>query len=468
MDAPEPFVAPPSPQQRSDDGEGTPNPFLVDDPEDPLSDLGSPASVPVPPMEPPSIPIQVPPPEPVEISPTPALPPPNTEPASPVIDKPVPPLPVASDTESDPEAPAVHLPQLVMPTMFLPIPNTDPLSSLLTKYISNPERRPQRDLTGEWTRTDFHTLVMTNSWRALARMARDRIVEADPEDVSLLWSLRLSSLARLRLFNQASAEATNLFGALANVAPASARAHVLERLLPFELDVVHARVKYWAGDATGYADSLGALLRRCKRRARSARLDADRQMWIERGARLGLIAASHFIEIKDFAAATALLEPLATQQHELRSALGRVYLQAGQLDRAEAHMSAVAADPGAPESTKVLNAALLASARGDWDAAASLLRALVAQDEVKYAAVNDLAVALLGQGKLKEGIQVLEIAFEASPSTLAMAEPFLFNLSTLYELRSSIAADKKRELLIEVGKWSGDGLRTTCLKMPIV
>ena len=38
--------------------------------------------------------------------------------------------------------------------------------------------------------------------------------------------------------------------------------------------------------------------------------------------------------------------------------------------------------------------------------------------------------------------------------------------ATLYELRSSIAADKKRELLIEVSKWSGDGLRTTCLKMP--
>ena len=98
-------------------------------------------------------------------------------------------------------------------------------------------------------------------------------------------------------------------------------------------------------------------------------------------------------------------------------------------------------------------------------------------------AVNNLAVALLGQGKLKEGIDVLEAALETSPSTLAMAEPFLFNLcacsfmirgrwldnyvpkATLYELRSSIAADKKRELLIEVAKWSGDGLRTTCLKM---
>jgi hypothetical protein len=37
---------------------------------------------------------------------------------------------------------------------------------------------------------------------------------------------------------------------------------------------------------------------------------------------------------------------------------------------------------------------------------------------------------------------------------------------TLYELRSFIAADKKGRLLIEVVKWSGGGLRTTCLKVP--
>ena len=223
---------------------------------------------------------------------------------------------------------------------------TDPLTTLLTKYISNPERRPQRDLTGEWTRTDFHTLVvsappllalrfqktgkrtnylwvssseqMTNSWRALARMARDRIVQADPEDLTLvlnarthpssaslptltspqLWSLRLCSLARLRLFNQVSAEVTNLFGALASIVPPTARTHVLEHVLPFELDVIQARVKYWAADAHGYTDALGILLRRCRRRARAARLDADRQMWVERGARVGLIAASQFIETK--------------------------------------------------------------------------------------------------------------------------------------------------------------------------
>jgi len=82
-----------------------------------------------------------------------------------------------------------------------------------------------------------------------------------------------------------------------------------------------------------------------------------------------------------------------------------------------------------------------------------------------------------------QGIELLESAVHESPASVLVAEPFIFNLcecrfdphltnhkcdcpATLYELRSSTAMDNKRELLIEVAKWSGDGLKATCLKMP--
>jgi len=78
-----------------------------------------------------------------------------------------------------------------------------------------------------------------------------------------------------------------------------------------------------------------------------------------------------------------------------------------------------------------------------------------------------LSVALLGLGKLKEGIQLLENALVKAPSSVVVAEPFLFNLSTLYELRSSLGMERKKDLLVEVAKWSGDGLKTSCLKMPM-
>ncbi|KAG1770680.1 hypothetical protein EDD22DRAFT_1047640 [Suillus occidentalis] len=394
---------------------------------------------------------------------------------SPNVNKDVPPPPV-SDTES--EAPELYLPGLTMPTMFLPIPNTDPLNILLTKYVSPPERRPVRDVTGEWHDSDFHSMVMTNSWRALARMARDRLVTCNPEDlvrVLDLWSLRLSSLARLRLYNQTSAECTNLFAVLNATEPPSARAYLFDRVLPFELEVMHARLKYWAGDPMGYLDVLYALLKKCKLQAKNSKAEGDESslsMWLERAARMCLIIASQMIEMKDFTAATKLLEPLFAQRtgqqpsFAIRSAVGRIYLQSGYLTQAAAHFAAVEGDASVPQTIKNMNAALLACAEGNWARADELLRALVQAEPDNFVAINNLSVALLSQGKLKEGIEVLEAALHSSPSTVVVAEPYLFNLSTLYELHSATAAQKKRDLLIEVAKWSGDGLKTTCLKMP--
>ncbi|KAJ3799311.1 hypothetical protein GGU11DRAFT_815405 [Lentinula aff. detonsa] len=382
--------------------------------------------------------------------------------------------PPSPPDESEEEAPEIYLPGLVSPTMFLPIPNTDPLTTLLNKYIHPPERRPVRDVSGEWQKNNFHTLVMTNSWRALAKMARDRLVTTDPEDLVLvlgLWYLRLACLSRLRLFNQTSVECTNLFSVLNSVEPQEARAWLFSRLLPFELEVMYVRLRYWAGDHMGYLDALNALLRKCKLKARMApRSDPTTSaMWKERGARVILIIASQLCEMKEFGAATKILEPLCHQSEPtsaFRSALARVYLQSGYMEKASAHFAFVEKSPDASEGMKDMNQALLACANGEWDLASGILTRLIEKEPDNFVAVNNLSVSLLSQGRLKEGIEVLEEALKASPASIVVAEPFLFNLSTLYELRSATATQKKLDLLLEVAKWSGDGLKTTCLKMP--
>ncbi|KAG6833005.1 hypothetical protein H0H87_012591 [Tephrocybe sp. NHM501043] len=393
---------------------------------------------------------------------------------SPDVNKDIPPPPTDTDTDED-EAPDLYLPGLLLPTMFLPIPNTDPLTILLTKYIYPPEKRPVRDVTGDWKRNDFHALIMTNSWRALARMARDQLVTANPEDLTLilgLWYLRLACLARLRLFNQTSAECTNLFVVLNAIEPLDAREWVFSRILPFELEVMHTRVKYWAGDHMGHLDALNVLLRKCRSKARQEKANPmSVSMWKERGARVCLIIASQLVEMKEHRAATKLLEPLCKQGElptaALRSSIGRVYLQSGEIQTAAKHFEIVSADPSAGQELKDMNAGLLACAEGDWASASHLFEESIDKDANNFVAVNNLSVSLLGQGKLKEqGIDVLETALKASPSSVVVAEPFLFNLSTLYELRSATAAENKRNLLLEVAQWSGDGLRTTCLKMP--
>ncbi|KAN0088398.1 hypothetical protein V8E55_005455 [Tylopilus felleus] len=457
-------------------------------------------------------------------------------------------------------------------------------------------------------------MVMSNSWRALAKMARDRIVASDPEDLGRildLWSLRLSSLARLRLTNQASAECTNLFavlnavqatsvpgtfpgsGSLPPPAPlpsspappapsplspsglsglaqlpgtpsqkpstlaATPRQGTNELSYPFELTVFHARVHYWSGDPLGYVDALSRILAKCKEKAREegrivlkrkelgkavkacgggdvestrsehtsngedesedgdreegkedaekstegtevqdeeekesdeegeesdevlAAAEANLSMWLERVARVCLILASQMIEMNDYQAAINLLAPLCTHRlaptflptpsAALHSALARVYLLSGNLQKAEEHFSiAASATANSPNGTDTvaMNTALLAAASGNWTRAEEALSEMVAKDPGNVTAINNLAVTRLCQGQIKEGIDLLEVALKTSPSSVVVAEPFLFNLSTLYELRSTAAIDKKRGLLIEVAKWSGDGLKTSCLKMP--
>lgn len=114
-----------------------------------------------------------------------------------------------------------------------------------------------------------------------------------------MWYLRLSCLARLRLFNQTSAECANLFAVLNSIEPVTSRTWLFERLLPFEIEVLQARLKYWAGDYMGYIDALYALLKKCKLRSRNSKGDTTiAGMWQERGSRVCLILASQFLEMK--------------------------------------------------------------------------------------------------------------------------------------------------------------------------
>jgi hypothetical protein len=144
MPTPEPYVAPPSNPQPPEYGEKEeqgPDPFLVDDPENPLSDPETEteptAQTPTPPPAAPS-PLDATPVEPVALSPAASelsLSPENVPASPPVEVEPVPAPQPVSGSESEPDAPTVFLPQLVLPTMFLPIPNVR-ISSHLTWWLT--------------------------------------------------------------------------------------------------------------------------------------------------------------------------------------------------------------------------------------------------------------------------------------------------------------------------------------------
>ena len=131
---------------------------------------------------------------------------------------------------------------------------------------------------------------MTNSWRALARMARDRIVQANPEDVTLVLDARTPS--------PSSSLTSNLLTTILVPPPLLPRP-------PAPLQPSFGRSDERLQRARGaracpplrarrHPCACQGLGRRC---ARSARLAPIARCGLS-AARVGLIAASHFIEIK--------------------------------------------------------------------------------------------------------------------------------------------------------------------------
>lgn len=106
----------------------------------------------------------------------------------------------------------------------------------------------------------------------------------------------------MRLFNQATAECSNLYAVLGTVSPPS----TLRYVVPYELDVLHARTMYWGGDGRGYLDELVRLVRMCKRMARKERADEAlvggkgeaQSVWTERGMRTGMMVATQLVEMQ--------------------------------------------------------------------------------------------------------------------------------------------------------------------------
>ncbi len=99
---------------------------------------------------------------------------------------------------------------------------------------------------------------------------------------------------------------------------------------------------------------------------------------------------THRLLVQDYLAAARLLEPLCTQEDgasspHMQSAVARIYLQGGYIAMAMKHFAAVAQDTTAEPSLKAMDAALLASAEGDWERATNALRQIVQNDSDNYA-----------------------------------------------------------------------------------
>ncbi|KAK9763903.1 hypothetical protein K7432_009024 [Basidiobolus ranarum] len=245
-------------------------------------------------------------------------------------------------------------------------------------------------------------------------------------------------------------------------------------IVPFELLVLAARIPAFMGNSQESINRLYRIIFTCKKMQLEIKKTGnveEQQTWLDREAQLLLMVVNHLVELKDNNAATSLLNRICQKfdnQPDVWSALGRMYIQAGNLKQAQSafqHVERMANSQEALKETVLLNSSYVQMAGGKWEEAYKTLDQVLAINHKNPAAANNLAICSLYLGKIDKSIDTLETLISFAPSTVGNSESILFNLSTFYELRSDSSLDKKRKLMVEVGKWAGDGFPVDCFKL---
>ncbi|KAF9920742.1 Trafficking protein particle complex subunit 12 [Linnemannia zychae] len=394
-------------------------------------------------------------------------------------------------------------------TMFHELIMTDAMNDLLIKHIPA-DQRELRDRNGlteaeqrQASRSEIlHELTINNSWRAMARYTRSQILMT-PSDHILelinLWYARLFALVKLGQYEMAQAELDQL-GDLhgpqyrfENYAPDSFAIQGVQSIeysnsdgirrgcmVPFEMFVLKARLQGFLGDTYEAIDQLYALIMRSKKFEAICQVNDDSvgiKQWRDIAGQLHLMVLNYLVELKDYPAATKYARDMLKKYSKdinLRSGLGRLYLQLGDLVRAEDVFneveSIVKIRQSEPEYAHlrlqlIMNRALLSVAQGHWLAGKAAFEEVLVQEPENLVAINNLAVCELYAGQLNEAIPRMEKLMFDYPTSAGTSEPLVFNMATLYELRTEGSFRKKQQVMAEVSKWAGDQFNVAMFKI---
>ncbi|KAI8578278.1 hypothetical protein K450DRAFT_248065 [Umbelopsis ramanniana AG] len=368
-------------------------------------------------------------------------------------------------------------------TLFYDIPMSDALSDLIEKHIS-PEKRPRResvelsDVEKLKTADALQELVNRKSWRSVARFTRNRIVQTNPShlaEILQLWYVRLQALVNLRLYQLALAELDKLgdlnrqeytFEYHQGLFPGKSGI-----MIPFELRVLSANLPGLMKHYNASIERLTILAMECQR----LNSKEDTELWRKREVSLYIMLANFLLEIKDFPLTISIMTKIVNTfsngaaEPDVISTLGRLYLQLGNIQDAKKVFKGLesqeASDPHVKRLVR-MNSALCHVAAADWSPAKEELDAILAEDPNDYEAVNNLVVCLIYLGELNQAIAVMEdLISKSNDQAHGLIEKAVFNLCTLYELRSDTAMEKKIWKLQQLHPYLGDGFHVESFKI---
>ena len=186
-----------------------------------------------------------------------------------------------------------------------------------------------------------------------------------------------------------------------------------------------------------------------------------------------LIVNVVYFSLQDFHNAVQLLrkqlepgaDPSLWPPAACHSSLGRIYLQLGDVQRAQQSFNRAADLRLASDSVaSLLDAALVAVAQNAFTEAHTLLQKAFSTQPDHPLLVNNVAVSLLYLGHMRDSMLLLEEKLGTRPDAM-MADASVTNVCTLYELESSLTNQRKLGMLRLAARWRNDSLHVSSFKL---
>jgi len=286
-------------------------------------------------------------------------------------------------------------------------------------------------------------LIQAGHFRRAAETALTELLAGGSGDADRIFRLVYTRLACLVLISRpdlAADEAVPLTDFLNRNTP---DAKDVLPVVPWELRLLLVRLQSIAAADDGRRGvmSLYTLAGEVRSHLSEAKADGDEasvQVWSERLQDLGLRVTDTLVEIGELETALRHLDTLVSIDADvLNSRKALLNTRMGDLSSAKA-----ALDKVSPGLSKDIYGALLRTAGGDFAKAVDDWRVLVEQHPDNELLGQNLSACLLYTGRITEARSILEsIARETS-----VFPALLFNLSTVYELCTDRAIDRKAGL----------------------
>jgi tetratricopeptide (TPR) repeat protein len=390
-------------------------------------------------------------------------------------------------------------PEVRMPCVQFDATQVDPVKELISKFLNEQEAPSRVALTEDMVSNDtagLKQLLRAECWRSAlnlttkllgtnhAQNTASRLVQS-PHNLEI-WFCRIALFYQLKMYNAADIE-LEAFGNLdAAVLYYDFHPDLYPgkegTMVPFCFRILAAMLPQYLDRSKEALDKLFYVHSVCLQVLRNISsslgegdeaLQKGMELWKERLLKVLYCIGNTFLSLREYGLAIEVFKQVAKRDSEnsraLLSGIGRISLQSGDIESAQEYFKLAEemgpSDDDAAQSEVFINRGLLALTLDAYEEAYKNFTAAKNLDPDNAITVNNAAVSLLFQGRLKEALELLEDVVFADPEK-NLQHGILFNICTMYELETSRHVQKKQSLLELIAQHRGDGFNVSCLKFP--